>query len=269
MAITDLIQEFSFNDGALRRKLISGLIVVSAIVVADGSLLAFTPGELTSLLSSPVVALLLVLVIYIVGTIVELIGEQFLVRSVGATMWMLTLPIREIRPKSKTARILIWVLLYLFAIPIAAYIAAFVGLFGVCPYREDPNKVNDPRAIAHYRKLPATVQRGLVDPFGEYFDLAWHQIAIRLDPPSNRFLLRRVGRIRDVLAITTALVLGAFALLASLSFGKQSPSPLAQLSMFALILSPAVLFYGYMLILRSGIRNCIELSALASEAKVD
>jgi hypothetical protein len=266
MGINDVLEQFSINDGALRRKLFSGLIVVAITATYWVPPKTMAEIDVSALLTSPVIALLLVLTIYIVGTVVELVGELFLVRAVGASMWAMLIPVREINLSSRVARWLLRGLVYFLVMPFFVYFAGLLGLLGMCPYKEDISRIKNPASLKCFEEFPIAVRVGLTEPFGEYFDLAWHEVAGNLTPKAERFLLRLIGRIRDVLAITTALVVGDIVALTALSATDFAEQGMRQPIILALVLFPLILFYAYMLILRSGIKNCIELATLKAQA---
>jgi len=92
-----LIEKLPFFDGSGRRRFVSGgLLVVAVLIMGWQETIKPEIPEvgLKEIIASPIIAAGLVLLVYAIGTVVEMIGEIFMVRAASGLFWGMTFPKR-------------------------------------------------------------------------------------------------------------------------------------------------------------------------------
>ena len=225
-----VLERLPYSDGAGRRRIVAGGIVFIAgtFLQKDAFPSSLAQMELKEILTSPIIIAVCLLLIYAIGSIVELIGEIFLARAASGVLWGLSFPMRKINYESKALRYVTRGVLWFLGIPILlAEVHLFLSFFGYPSYRIMLNDRLSERAKQLYNTLPEKVADGLSQPVGDNAELACKYVVEKMqDEKDRKWALYSVNRSKDVLAITSALFI-AFTIFIVSDKMLPSPSPVS------------------------------------------
>lgn len=205
--IESLASRLPYADGTARRRLLAGALLVVGLAVPNREAIPQALGiSYQQMLSSPILLLSAGLIVYVSGTIVELIGSSFLVR-IAAGLFQAFEPVPSsasyVTPRSvaRAAISRVWRV-------VRAITSGFVlGLMGRQSLNLSLTDRLSPAGRSVFESLPASVQRGLNDPIGDYRDLAIHYVTHSFRSLRSRQWCRRlVSHVADVAVTTTAVI---------------------------------------------------------------
>lgn len=279
-ALEKIADKIPYAEGGLRRRFTSGGLIVVPLLMF---IVALSPVSfkdidipLTDLLTSPVVALALLVFIYAVGNAVDMVGEVFIVSWTGRIILAAEKVNKEFR--ERLARML-WLYRFLLfpllgALIYAWPIAVAVKASRTRVYRWDVTKALRGRAEDYFQSLPDIVKEGLAEPVGEYFEIAWKFLQLDSSEEQKAWLIRLDSRNKDILSITSSLTI-----LSLLSFAAfqvyfvllvENPSQVGMEGSGILILGVVlpllffiivVLFIGYFKILKRSIVTALQIQS--------
>lgn len=265
-SIEKIIDRIPYSDGGFRRRLSAGVIVVMGAVFFISINRNVSTEPLEKLITNPTVAIILVVLTYALGGLVEAIAELFVTRLTGNLAWAWSQPRRIANRVHRFLQPFVLIFSFypgIFFILMAEFGKAMAGKSSFSWDDLDENFHKDSRTF--FAELPEVVRIGLQKPFGEFSDLAWHYL-VKLGDQSTAALLRRLeARNKDVLVIVTALsiflVLAPFFVLPSLttSLGASNFLVLLQIA----VMLPVVLLTTYYLLVKQSIITAIESLTLA------
>jgi hypothetical protein len=197
-----------YSDGSGRRRFVAGGILVVGGALLNWDLVRSALGtevHFIDVIKSPVIAGGMLLLVYAVGTLVELIGDLFLVRAAAGVFWSFGLPRRVATSKTGWRRVA-YCALAAVAVPFVMAWNLIRGLLGRTDYRLPLDEALTPSARERVAELPAKVAEGLRDPVGDNAEMALRYIVERFAAERDRKWARIViNRVNEVSAITTAL----------------------------------------------------------------
>jgi hypothetical protein len=217
-----LLERMPYADGSGRRRLVTGGIVLVGIAIilfkAD-ALANFGDVEvdLMTVLGSPTLLLIVILAVYATGSIVEMLGDYFLVRAASGAFMALGLPGSRASAEQSSAARAAFYILYFSIVPLVTLWQVLSGLLGKTRYSIDLASRLTPEAAATFEGFPSKVVNGLQYPVGDDSEYALRHITETLTEEADRKWGRRLlNRVKDVSAVTTSLfLLGIIALLTS------------------------------------------------------
>ncbi len=229
--IDKILDKLPYSDGSLRRRFVSGgIVLVGAFVISlilystkaneslkflDGIKIIFNDFETRDILKSPILVGIAVLSVYALGNLVEMVGEIFLVRAAAGMFWAMSYPKRmqEIQQNKNQYDIYsrTYFILRIYAIlPLILYYFT-KGLLGYAEYQTEVLTSLSEKAKLYYeRKIQPEekVVLGLSCPVGNNAETAWKFLVDQFELDTDKLWARKaIGRVRDVLAITTALII--------------------------------------------------------------
>ncbi len=214
--IETIIEKLPYSDGSLRRRLVSGGIVLVGIIICAWvyipkslDTLKFAQGITPlELIRSPIIVGIALLFVYASGNLAELLGEIFLARAASGIFWILSCPLNIGHSRHAVIKWIIRCGLYLTLVPSLMPFTLFIGFTGYTPYRINIRKFLSQKAIAIYEQFPTKVKLGLTHPVGDETETAWKYLLDLYPKDKDRaWAKQHVSRVRDVLAITTALII--------------------------------------------------------------
>ena len=263
-ALGKILERIPYAEGAFRRRLVAGglllllLFVPSMLGEEEADLV---PPKAAALildkmdLTSPVAMLTALIVTYSVGTLVEVLADTYVAGLVGGVGWGIMLPTRL----SGSARSFLRYIKLASLFPVgmvSIYWFAALGCIGKSPYREDPLPRLKGEGQKAFLNLPDAIKEALSRPFSNGFEKGWRYLVLTAPEDQRQWLIKLEARNRDILAISTSLLV-AFLLAFAMYYDKIG---------FQLFLAaPWVLvmaLYGYFMLLRQSILDAIELRSL-------
>lgn len=202
-----IVSIIPYSNGGFRRRMSAGVI---ALLGAVYRLLHDVQLEETvlfgSILSATVVGIILLLLIYSGGRLVEFVSESLVFRIAGNAAWSffsLTLDTANLDWIRK-------LLIVSLGVPWRALQCLIKALLGESVFQWNPV---DGSGLTQktFDTLPDVVKRGLERPFEAYQEIAYRFLADRGMNDDVRRLVRQLdGRNRDVLVIVTASLIALF-----------------------------------------------------------
>jgi hypothetical protein len=214
--VDKVLERFPYADGSLRRRFIAGGIVLLGALLMHWKHLKPIIQDFGAkdLITSPIIAIGLILLIYAVGNLVELLGELFLIRAASGYFWATSFPKRRIKEPQAFERTVKKLFLHLTCVPFIAIYNFLVGLTGRTSYKVDTKSRLSEEGKNLYDSLPEKVELGLSEPVGDNSEIAWKYLVDMFQIESDRKWARRyITRAKDVLAVTTALIIIAVIIL--------------------------------------------------------
>jgi hypothetical protein len=205
-----LIDKFPYSDGSLRRRFVSGAIVLISLWVAfNVNLKTIIEGvSIDSIIKSPTILLGIVLLIYAIGNIIEILGEIFLVRAASGTFYAIQFPLHHFRNRNPWMKYSLRILLWVAFVPSLIYYSIFKGLVGFTDFRFDIESRISNHSIRFYKSLPEKVISGLSQPLGDDAEIAWKYLISSFSSEGDKRWARRlITHAKDVLSVTTAFVI--------------------------------------------------------------
>ena len=97
--IDKILEKLPYSDGSLRRRFVSGGIVLAGIFILCSGTIKPIIKEVGygSILASPMVAFASRLLIYALGNVIDMIGEIFFVRAASGVFWAFSFPHRHLQ----------------------------------------------------------------------------------------------------------------------------------------------------------------------------
>ena len=227
-----ILDRIPFFDGSGRRRFVSGGIVLIGIVALNwgalgGALKPLGTFDAKDFIASPMIALIVVLMIYALGSIIDLFGELFLVRAASGIFWALNRPLHVVQRShneyakkpgrtriTKTKDFLMTSLKTLWAIiwviPHVLW-SVLMGFVGKTRYSFQIKRVLSKNALKFYTQLPEKVSDGIYHPVGNNAQVAQKYLIDQFTKESDRkWGWRQITRAKDVAATTTALLVILF-----------------------------------------------------------
>ena len=228
------LERLPYTDGSGRRRFVAGGILLIGIAFFNWPSVRAAVGEVnaTDIIGIPVIAAGAVLVVYALGSIVEMLGEFFLIRAVSGVFWALGFPGRSMALRTSPLGKLSAGLLSAVAVFFLAVWNLLKGLLGRTNYAISLEPKLTPKARELYAKLPSKVVSGLSRPVGDDAEIALKHITELLPESDRKWARRLVNRAKDVSAITTALFLLAITAVGSGVVGPLSTGVQASLLPF-------------------------------------
>jgi hypothetical protein len=205
--IESLASRLPYADGTARRRLLAGALLVVGLAVPNREAIPQALGiSYQQMLSSPILLLSAGLIVYVSGTIVELIGSSFLVRIAAGLFQAfepLPPPAHDRTPVSASRA----VVTRLWRVARAVSSGFVLGLMGRQSLNLSLADRLSPAGRSVFESLPGSVQRGLNDPIGDYRDLAIHYVTHSFRSSRSRQWCRRlISHVADVAVTTTAVI---------------------------------------------------------------
>lgn len=223
--IDKILDKLPYSDGSLRRRFVSGgIVIVGALVISlilssykeEPLFIAkikqiFETTEPTDILKSPILVGIAVLSVYALGNLVEMFGEIFLVRAAAGMFWSMSFPYRRpVGKRRSISKISIFVL-KIYAVPFLIIFNVAKGIFGYTSYQIEICSSLTEKAKSYYDKKikpEHKVAAGLTCPVGNNAETTWKHLVDQFQTDTDKMWARRsIGRVKDVLAITTALII--------------------------------------------------------------
>ena len=206
-----IVDRLSYSDGSGRRRFVAGGIVVVGLVAIHW---AYFKDEVDidkwgDILTSPVFAAAALAFIYVIGLLVEIIGEKFFVMTVASLYWALTEPIRRIDYCNPFKRYLVRLLRWIFVVPVLIAIAKEVPkvFSGVTSYEIQVPERLTRKAQRLHDSLDEKVRAGLSHPMGDSAEFALRHIVERFAKESDRKRAEQsIGKAKSLLDVVTALL---------------------------------------------------------------
>jgi len=202
----------SYSEGASRRRSVAGGIILITITGLFAHLEVETPLKGIStqdLITSPVIVASVLLFAYAIGLIVEMVGEIFLVRATAGVFWGLGYPFRNVIHQNGFIQFFGRTLAFLFIVPFRLLINLVKGFLGQTAYTLPIETYLSRKARLYYHALPEKVREGIAQPIGDSAELARKVLVDEFPDIDRKWANGLIVRAKDVLAITTALVIAA------------------------------------------------------------
>lgn len=258
-----LIDQIPILEGGFRRKIIAGVIVFVCIV-ASGGLAAIVPSFATqfealskaNLLSPVLSGIILLLLAYAIGGIVEVVSNLYFRRAAGNVLWAVYTPYKKI--KNKLGKVV-----GLATIPIQIFIVVPLLAFGVLWAAFRPSLFEWAPGESCTREevkselgfLPSQVKYSLSRPFGELSDLCWEYFSVTGSINHQLFARKLKASMADMIVLISAVTISVLMFLPEtldqfLCLGKEQcsqpqnregPPPYWDLVLYYLLLVLAVL----------------------------
>ena len=226
-ALGKILERIPYAEGAFRRRLVAGglllllLFVPSMLGEEEADLV---PPKAAALildkmdLTSPVAMLTALIVTYSVGTLVEVLADTYVAGLVGGVGWGIMLPTRL----SGSARSFLRYIKLASLFPVgmvSIYWFAALGCIGKSPYREDPLPRLKGEGQKAFLNLPDAIKEALSRPFSNGFEKGWRYLVLTAPEDQRQWLIKLEARNRDILAISTSLLV-AFLLAFAMYYDK-------------------------------------------------
>lgn len=207
-----------FFDGSLRRKFVVGVLVLLTVLIStpENSNWIKLDHQISQVWSLSLFTVIFFLLVYAVGSAVELLGEVSLSRAIGGFFW----GIRELRSdefvqknQRRPPHFLNRSRFYIYRLICSpGYISKYI-LKGAVGWDYQPDitpflsPLLSPRGVIKFNSLPRQIKDGIGNPVGPKSELAFHFLAESFTTDVDRRWARSlINRCRDVLAICTATV---------------------------------------------------------------
>ena len=215
--IDKILEKIPYSDGSFRRRLVSGCIVLIGLLVlfCSGEIASFINGsskfDAKDLLTSPIIAGTLLLLVYAIGNLVEMIGEVFLVKGAAGLYSAFSYPAQSTKQEKYYIFHFIGVCAYGLYVPFLMARNMIKSFLGYKTYEIKLKTILNKDAMNLCDSFPDSVVSGLSAPVGNDAEIAWKYIVDQFKNESDQKWARRfISRAKDVLAITTSLVIVFF-----------------------------------------------------------
>ncbi len=251
-------------DGAMRRRLFSGVIVMLAILLLYENHLPIDKIMNDKILNSWIVGIFSLLIVFVFGSVVELLGTFFVKRGMASTIWAFWIPFLLFSCENLVLRGLLIFSCYLLVLPI---IFTWILFLGVAGYRFHVPFKLEPGSDEILDSLNGFVHRAFRAPFEDALDPAWRKLADRVSAGSRRSTMRKFALSEDV-AMVSAVLISVLAMYipSDVEFcswtGDTNVCTMQDRMNFAIPLFVFVIAssaYLYFLSIRSAIQTCIDL----------
>lgn len=230
-------------DGSLRRKFIVGTLVLLSLVFSQPDTPSWigTIQQNNGLWGSSLLGVIFFLLVYAVGSAVELLGEVSIVRAIAGGLWGAVYFLWKPFPNSwlaplrrhlfenpycrYSARLILVGIVRLAQLCIGLLIVApiffFLGLLGISFARISINDSLSVDGKTTLNKLPDSIREGLNDPIGKKSELAFeYLIEAYTERTYKKWARNLVARCKDALTLATTilLIVGYFGILSVYPF---------------------------------------------------
>ena len=255
------------ND--FRRRILAGLVVLVALVapgLQDAAVEGTMSAQFISLLTSPVIAVLGLATVYMLGVLVEILGDVILARLAGNYVWAFLVPWTWFSTVGEPLRFLLRAVVWVPGGIVLAYFFVARAFIGKSDFRWLNSRATfSPEAGDYLSSLPTSVKAGLQEPFGDRQEFAWKFLQNAAGRAGADWIATLENRNRDVLTIVTALMLAVIAGV-GMAFTGHRLSGLSGRLAFALQLTLLVLSWTYFVALKKSMIAAIEWAAIASRS---
>ena len=207
--IEQLFDKLPAADGSFRRRIISGSLVTIFAIYAH------FPGlqesdilqglTIKDIVTSPSVVFVLFALFYVIGGIIEIFGQLFVVRAVGEAIYFIN-TIQKRKFKNRLYYPFYWFIWFILGLFIN-YIYIFRGMIGITKYSLPMSRENlSKEAFVQFRGLPKKIKDGVVRPLGDNFDLSWEYLESELNDKYRKVVRNRINRTKEILAILTSII---------------------------------------------------------------
>lgn len=271
MDFSKISDRIPYLDGGFRRKVFAGVPVFAAIVI-------FFTSQSEALKATPIVidkdnitiALISMIIIFAIGSVVEIFAEYFVKRGVGNIIWCAQLPVKAVNLKTKSATSVLRFLIYFYSAPFMVIAALVMGVFGYCPYRLMPTDIVSRKAVTSLNKLPPLIADSFKDPYGDHFDASWRNVAVQLSATNRQIVFAKFASCSDLVTMITTILFVFFIFFGGQFSGGSDGAAIANSSIivnvlfsgFGISAAMIALSYSYFFVLRGAIRNCLELYSM-------
>jgi len=224
-SIEAVLDRLPIFDGAGRRRFVSGgvLLIGLVLLLMNSQSDMVVPIETLQLIGTPTLTLAAVLIVYSIGTVIDMLGEFFIVRAAAGAYGATTetfhraLYAQSFRERARGFG-------QIAVLPVVILVGTFKALFDSRYYAIRMSQCLSEEASNRFLSMPSRVRLGLQHPVSDDSDFAFKYLIDSLksdfDRKWGRLLLHRT---RDLLSITTSLFLiGATILFVNL-IGPDSP----------------------------------------------
>jgi hypothetical protein len=281
-AIDKVLERFPYTDGAWRRRFVTGLVFV--FVFTFYSVLAYGEYALTSfgdlkesgikdVLQSTQLLLVVILVIFAIGSIIDAITPAFIVRGASICVGILNrlfdyVPQNDPRRKA-------WMCFTIVATfpfwPLAILGGTIASSAGFSPLNRLGLKTHGASflstdAVRVYEALPDNMKEGLDEPFGDRFDAAWRSL-VEFAPVSLQQWINQIGaRNYELASFLSSASIGMITS-AFIYFPTLEGHSGGYYVWYAMLCLLAYLLFGCISITRSSVVSALELLAMAREKR--
>jgi hypothetical protein len=234
MSSDSILEKLPLFDGSLRRKIIVGALVVLSFMLShpDTPVWMSTVQQSNSLWNSSLLAVIFFLLVYAVGSAIELLGEVSIVRAISGALWgigfFVRMPFADswlgLKRQKFTKRPVYRYILKPFLVALIGFLELVVGFVALAPYyfvcgvfgrsvyRIGVGDLISDGGKVVLNALPSSIREGLNDPIGGKADLAFiYLVESFTREPYRQWARNLVARCKDVLALAnTALVIVVF-----------------------------------------------------------
>lgn len=162
-------------------------------------------------LQSPILVGIAVLSVYALGNLVEMFGEIFLVRAAAGMFWSMSFPNRNTTGSRRKIINKITFALKICAVPFLIIYNVAKGFLGYTSYQIEISSSLTQKAKKYYDnkiKPEHRVEDGIKCPVGNSAETTWKHFVDLFDTDTDkRWARRSIARVKDVLAITTAMII--------------------------------------------------------------
>lgn len=264
-ALEKIVERIPYSDGGFRRRMTAGAIVVLGAAFSQSlkiQALSISFKDASELINSTFVGIILLLLVYAIGGLVEVLAELFVSRLTGNTAWAIIAPKNMYKKYPSFIRKIFQAFTYYPGIIFLLYAAWGRAIIGKSSYRwHDLEKTLQPNTRAHYKLYPDIIKKGLEDPFGVYGELAWRYFSNHGTHEEMSFARKLENRNKDILVIVTSLMIVMTIFIPS--FQRLLITPGAEqevlfIFMQFMMVVPVVFLSSYFLLLKQSILSVIE-----------
>ena len=279
-AIEKIIDQLPYGDGAIRRRLITGLIFIAVLsanylihtpsgepqtnVFTLGQLIGF---EAKDLLDSPQVLFLAVIIVFAFGSILDAMIDAYIVRGVSITLlvweWLTSL----MDERHWFFQMAWWVPTLLLAFilqPAAIFLCTVLNSLGLEKLASlgltTKIKLSEPARRFYKETLSASTQAGLDQLYGDQSASAWQRLMDRVPDRHRPWAGRLNARNHDLASFIASAILAL-----TISYSVIPYNSKAWLSTYIIIFLLSYLFAGSAKIVRRSTVSVLELAAESQE----
>lgn len=257
--IEKIVERIPYSDGGFRRRMTAGAVILLGSAMALRGNIQSAPlsfEDAKQILSSPIVGIILLLLVYAIGGLVEVIAELFITRLTGNTAWAFIAPTQMYKKFPVFVRRIFQAFTYYPGMIFLLYAEWGKALIGKSSYRwHDLEKSLQPKTRNHFKSYPDIVKKGLEDPFGKYGELAWRYFSNHGTDEEKSLARKLENRNKDTLVIVTSLMIATAIII--LSSVIMSGKALLIFIQFMMVV-PVFFLGSYFLLLRQSILTVIE-----------
>lgn len=215
--LDDLIKRLPFFNGAGRRRLVSGALLLLVLGTSQHKSVSaiLEQIDLEKILTSPGLLLLGGLVVYAVGSLIEILSEFFFSRAAAGFLatffptYISKTIEEEINPVTRFEflRGTLSILLFL-TLPFIALVNMVRGVAQGSMFVLDAQELVNREGNDYFNALPDAVKDGLIKPLSSNSEFAYRYLISRLGSEDDkRWAHSFLVRSKDVAALTTTIVL--------------------------------------------------------------